>query len=211
MRRRWVIAIAVMVVLVIAGVFTATTFAPETSDIEEGAGSVAIACVTGAEGACLQMPVVSGIDVNSEPVSFPDNFDAPYQLVAMPFDQEQQVEAITWYVLFQELAENDERVNYWSIAALPELNAAIRLLVVGGIRAGVNDPDVQSRIAILFLEDQAGFLDTLDVPNTDSIRAYILDDEGTVYYVAEGAYTEESGAAFSEALAQLLESDAVNE
>ncbi|MEL6309506.1 MAG: hypothetical protein AAFR81_14950 [Chloroflexota bacterium] len=208
MRRRWIVAIAVLVILVIASVFTATTFAPETSEVGEGAGSDALACVTNTAGDCLQMPVVSGIDVNSEPVSYPDDFDAPYQLVAMPFDQEQQVEAITWYELFQDLADDDARVDYWSIAALPELNAAIRLLVIGGIRAGVNDPDVQARIAILFLEDQASFLDALDVPNTDTIRAYIMDDEGTVYYVAEGAYTEASGEAFSEALAQLLGSDA---
>lgn len=171
--------------------------APELSTVELQS------CVTDAGGECLVMPAVSGNNLDGVTVSYPEAFTGELNLVVMPFDRDQQVGAAQWVPLFQELAGNADNLDYASIAALPDLNPAIRALVVGGMSAAVARQEVRDRTVILFLEDQTTFLDALDVPDDEQMWVFILNGSGEVLYQQAGNFSDANAAAFREALAGL--------
>src|SRR5690606_12684730 len=107
-------------------------------------------------------------------------------LVVMPFDREQQVLAVTWLPLFKELAAENDSLQFWSIAALPELNSAVRLLVLGGTSAAVSDAEIRTQITVLFLEEQEAFLEALAIDNSDEIQVFIMDKDAVLYYHDSG-------------------------
>lgn len=174
---------------------------PETT----AEASVPLDCVPDDEGACLQLPAASGIDANDDDISFPDAFELPYVLVVMPFDRDQQVQAQTWLPSFEEFADTyPETFEYYSIAALPDLNAVIRGLVMFGIRSGVRDESTRSRLAVLFLDEQEAYLDALNIEDDSVIRAFLVDTEGVVYWTGAGVFEEETAASLREAVAAII-------
>lgn len=205
MQKRWLFS-GIFLVLVIVMIGAVFLLAPNSSQIDflNISNNSSPACLTNTDDSCLVMPSVTGLTSDSVGVSFPEQFDSEYHLVVMPFDREQQVLAVTWLPLFQELSADNEALQYWSIAALPELNTAIRFLVMTGLSAGIVDDEVRSQVTVLFLEQQDAFLEALGIDNDAIIQAFIMDNEGVVYYRAIGELTAENGADFREALNDLL-------
>lgn len=204
MQKRWLFIVIIMLI-VTALIGVTLILAPDSTSMNIlNTTTNSLSCLQNSEDSCLVMPSVSGLTSDSEAVNFPEQFEADYHLVVMPFDREQQVLAVTWLPLFQELASTHDNVQYWSIAALPELNSAIRFLVLTGISAGISDEDVRQQVTVLFLEQQAEFLDALAIDNDESIQAFIMDSDGVIYYRAIGEFTTERGENFREALDSLL-------
>lgn len=196
MRRRIIVALLFILVIVLT-VFAVNQFAPELTavrDVAEATSeSAAFPCLTDEEGECLVMPAVTGVDIDNQEISFPEAFAADYYLVVMPYDRQQQQGALTWLEPFQELAAQHEALSYFSIAALPDLSPPIRLLVMGGLTAGVRDESVRPQVAVLFLEEQAAFLAALGVENADDMSAFLMDRSGAIYWHGTGSYSETTG------------------
>ena len=199
MQRRTIIAGAIVAgVLLIAGI--AVVVAPDLTDVEAPTtpeATVATAgqpdCLTDDAGACLRLPTVTGVDLDNDTISLPSAFATEYVLVIMPFDRDQQVLAADWLPTFQELAAAFDNLSYVSIAALPDLNAFGRTGVIVGMSAGVRDQTVRDATAILFLEDQQAFLDALAVDSTEQMQAFIMGQDGTLYWRTTGTYTPSQG------------------
>ncbi|MCA9916114.1 MAG: hypothetical protein KC496_22315, partial [Anaerolineae bacterium] len=149
MRRRIIVALLFVLVVVLA-ILAINQLAPELTDIRNLANAspdtAAISCLTDDAGDCLVMPAVTGVNLDNHDIAFPEAFNADYYLVVMPYDRQQQQEALTWLEPFQEIAAQHETLSYFSIAALPDLSAPIRLLVMGGLSAGVQDGEVRPRV-----------------------------------------------------------------
>lgn len=204
MKKRWLTLSIIIVLLVIAGIYTTTTHAPESTEVDIAETTrERLTCLTDSDDNCLVMPAVSGVTVDNVAITFPEAFTDDYHLVVMPFDREQQVLAVTWLPLFQDLAAEHETVQYWSIAALPELNIAVRLLVIGGMSAGISEEDVRKQVTVLFLQEQADFLEALAIESDEDIQAFIMDSEGVVYHREIGEFSEEKGDNIRAALANL--------
>lgn len=204
MSKRWLFVVIVMLLLTFL-IGAVLVLAPDSTGIDIlNASSDSLTCLKNSDDDCLVMPSVTGLTSDSVEVNFPEQFIADYHLVVMPFDREQQVLSVTWLPLFQELANDYGNVQYWSIAALPELNSAIRFLVLTGISAGISDDEVRQQVTVLFLEQQDTFIDALAIENVDAIQAFIMDSNGVVYYRAIGEFTTEKGDNFREALDRLL-------
>lgn len=206
MQKRWLFVVTVMLVLAsLIGVVL--IFAPDSTGMNIlHTPRNSLSCLQNSEDSCLMMPSVTGLTSDGDAVNFPEQFEADYHLVVMPFDREQQVLAVTWLPMFQELASTHDNVQYWSIAALPELNSAIRFLVLTGISAGISDDEVRQQVTVLFLEQQAEFLDALAIDSDDAIQAFIMDSDGVIYYRTIGEFTTERGENFREVLDSLLQS-----
>lgn len=206
MRNRWIALIVGLFTLLLIGIVATLTLAPDSTGINllNSNGGQAT-CLTDLNGDCLVMPGVSGLDANSDTVTFPEQFEADYHLVVMPFDRDQQVLAVTWLPLFQEIAAEYDNLQYWSIAALPELNAGLRFLVISGISIGISDDTVRPQVTALFMEEQQLFMDVLEIDSTDVIQSFIMDSDGVVYYRSTGEYSEEKGAEFRNAVDALLQ------
>lgn len=193
------ILLSISLILVLNQINVSDVADADTITVEEEAQ-----CLTDEGDVCLALPSITGLSINSLEVAFPDDFQVAYHLVVMPFDREQQEQAITWLPLFQELVAESEQVELWSIAALPELNAGIRLLVLGGLSAVISDADIRPQVTAIFLADQQAFLDELNIETPETIRVFIMDDAGVIYYTDQGIYTEESGIAFREAFQTII-------
>lgn len=204
MRRTQILVVILLIILVGISYFAVTTLAPEISEVEDNTLVASANCLTRDTGTCLQLPTITGTTINTDSITFPDVFQTEYQLVVMPFDREQQVLAATWLPIFQEIASENPTFEYWSIAALPDLNTAVRALVIGGTSIGVQDEAVRSQIALLFLDDQQAVLDALNVPDIEQIQIFIMDRTGTVYYRDVGEYTEMRATALREAIIALV-------
>jgi len=204
MQKRIILILTVFIVL--SAILLLLWSAPPTSRFHiPGLSTNHVDCLRNETGDCFQIPSVTGIDLDSQPVSFPEAFTTETILIVMPFDRDQQVRAETWLPLFQELARDDDRLSYYSVAALPKLNAAVRVLVIGGMSAGLRDPVVRQQMAVLFLEDQEAFLAALEIETVDAIQVFIIDSDGTIFWRGAGDYTEATAQDLKTVLADLLE------
>jgi len=207
MRRRWFL-VTVLIAVIATAALLITQFAPQLTALQAPAEttpeSAVAPCLTDESGECYRMPAVTGVDIDNQEIAFPQAFREDYYLVVMPYDRAQQEGALTWLEPFQVLAAEHESLSYFSIAALPDLSAPIRLLVIGGLTAGVRDATVRSQVAVLFLEDQAAFLAALGVDDADDMSAFVMDRSGAIYWSATGVYTETAGEELESALAVIL-------
>lgn len=196
-KRRFFYFVGVLVLVLLLGILIINQFAPATTQVN------IMDCVR-RDDACLQLPMVTGTNLSGESLTFPTVFAGDLNLVVMPFDREQQMRAIEFVPLFQELAAQSDSVAYYSIAALPDLSAPIRLLVSGGMQAAVNDPAIRAVTALLYLENQAAFIEALAVPDVSTIQVFIFNQAGEVLWQTSGDYDESLAADLREKLAVLL-------
>lgn len=175
----------------------------DATEIVIEAPSARPACLSDAQDACLQLPIVTGVTLDNESITFPNAFVSDYHLVVMPFDREQQVLAVTWLPFVQEMVATHEAVQYWNIAALPELNIAIRALVMGGMSASIQDEPVRAQVAALFLTDQPAFMAALGIADDSLIQTLLMDRDGVVYHRESGAFTPQKGESMRAAFSQI--------
>lgn len=104
MQNRRNILLMLALILIVLIIATVIIFNPQISRINlVGDADDSLSCLTDDNGNCLIMPGVNGLDINLREVIFPDQFESDYHLLVMPFDREQQVLAVTWLPLFQEI------------------------------------------------------------------------------------------------------------
>lgn len=199
--RRWIgIITGLLGVLAIA--LLIAQWAPATSDVAPVTQSERVRCLKGTDGNCLVFPAVSGVNLDNQTVAFPQAFGAGYTLLVVPFDRDQQVLAATWLPLFQELAAARDDLSYYSVAALPDLAAGLRVLVLGGMSAGTREPELRQRAVVMFLTEQARFLEALEVADAETLQVFVVDASGTLFWRGSGTYSEASGALLREFIEQ---------
>jgi hypothetical protein len=187
---RWVGGIAfVLLSLILAAVSIATLSSTRTSSANISTTPK------------LRLPQIAGDALNGTPLSFPNDFDTPLNIVAMPFTQEQQVQVADYLPLFEALARENANVAYYNIALLPDLAPAFRFLVVTGMQAGTRDEVLRGRSTAIFLENQAEFLSALDIPNTETMRVFVFAQNGDLLGEVQGAYSEENARALRDLVA----------
>lgn len=189
------IQLSLFLILISAISLASLWSAPATS-------SVQTSCLTQQE-TCLQLPTISGSNLAGQTQTFPAAFTKPYQLVVMPFDRDQQTRVLDFVPLFQELSASRPDLGYYSLAALPDLAAPIRLLVSGGMNAIVTDPAVREAAYIFYLEDQPAFLQALGLPDAESIQVFLFDQTGHVLWQTSGSFTPEMAEDIRGAIAEL--------
>lgn len=208
MRRRLFVLFGLVAVLLVLAGIALTLIAPESSPLAllQRAADDTL-CLQDDAGLCYSVPQVTGTNLNDEVVTFPDVFsEFEYVQVVIAFDEQQQLSVAEWLPLFTE-READPRVGFYSIAPLPsDIPALIRGAIVFGIRAGVPQPEVRDVIVVMFLDDQEAFVEAIGAEDNSSAQALIVDAAGTILYRDTGRFTEAKGAAYREALANLVDS-----
>lgn len=154
----------------------------------------------------LTLPRVSGQNIDGDAVTLPDDLAGRFNLIVMPFTRDQQANAVDWLPIFQEIAATYADVAYYSVAALPDLNFFGRTGVMLGLSAGVQDAEVRQASVVLFLADQAGFVEALDLPNTDVMQVLILNAEGAVLWQVGGGRTDARAEQLRQAFATVYSS-----
>jgi hypothetical protein len=192
-RRIW---ISLLMIAICAVGLALIWFTPATSPVNS-------LCISSQSDCSNQLPTITGSNLAGQTQTFPAAFTQPYQLVVMPFNRDQQTRVLDFVPLFQELSASRPDLGYYSLAALPDLSAPIRLLVTGGMNAVMSDPAVREAAYIFYLEDQPAFLQALDLPDTDAIRVYLFDQAGHVLWQSSGDFSPELVDAIRKAIQEL--------
>lgn len=150
---------------------------------------------------------ISGDNLDGQTLTFPEDFSAPFNLVVMPFNRDQQTAAVGWLATFEQAARADERVAYYSIAALTDLAPFVRTLVVQGLNVAVRDPETRQRVVVTFLANQAAVVAALGAGDTAAMRVLIVAQDGRVLWQISGEHTAEREAELQAALAALLSAE----
>ncbi|XWX03677.1 hypothetical protein VZO05_14310 [Aggregatilineales bacterium SYSU G02658] len=150
---------------------------------------------------------ISGDNLDGQMLTFPSDFNAPFNLVVMPFNRDQQTAAVGWLATFEQAANRDARVAYYSIAALTDLTPLVKTLVVQGLNVAVREPATRQRVVVAFLEDQAATVAALGAGDTSAMRVLIVAQDGRVLWQTSGEHNAEREAALIEALDELIAAD----
>lgn len=170
-------------VIIVVIVLVAINAAPGTSSIQLAS------CMQSDAGDCIRFPTVSGETLSGNTVTLPDFFSGQYNLVILPFDREQQEDVVNWLPFVQALQGQYDGLAYYSIGALPDVAAPVRLMISGGMRLAV-EPAVQEVAVLLYLEDQQAFADALNISSLEQTQLLILDEQGDVLWQTSGVYHE---------------------
>ncbi|QPC82855.1 hypothetical protein G4Y79_00325 [Phototrophicus methaneseepsis] len=195
MKRSLFVVLFILLVIIAVAVIWAMLAAPDTTN-------VAIrGCLTGADDACLALPQIEGDNLDGDAIRLPDDIATEYALIVMPFSREQQEEAQAWLPTFQEIAQDDPRLSYYSFAVLV-VEQAFRPLVVGGLNLGVRDPEIRPSVIVAFVEEdsQARVLAALNTPTRDEMLVLLVDQSGQVLWRETGPYDEALAASLRAAL-----------
>lgn len=194
--------ILLFVALIIGGaLLVAINQAPETSSIKLDT------CVQSTAGDCVRFPIVTGDTLNGDTVTLPEFFAGEYNLVIVPFDREQQESVIDWLPLAEDLQAEFDGLAFYSVGALPDLPAGVRLLISGGMTL-VLESDVRDVSILLYLEDQQLFADSLSASSLDETQLYILNQDGDVIWQASGSYNDDLADELRQQVAGLQFEDA---
>jgi len=195
---RIIIIIGALILIMGAMVFLLQGNAPDASSLVEQA-------CTQDDADCRIFPIVTGANLNDVALTLPEDFAGEFNLVVVTFEQDQQVAAADWYPFLNDLAQADDRLNLYNIAALPDLNPMIRSMITGGLNATVTDEIVRNVLILLFLEDQQAFLDALEISDTSQIILLLLDADGHVLWQGAGEYSDELAADLQTQIDQFLD------
>jgi len=158
-------------------------------------------CQTNAEGLCLRLPQVTAANLDGQEAEFPAALPASLNLIVMPFDREQQVEAAAWLPIFEALAEEGQ-VDYFSIAALDATRIAplFRTVIRETMNATLSAPALRQRTYLIFLDDQPTFIGALGIDDIATMRVLILNPQGERLHLQSGPPSPEAEATLRQAL-----------
>lgn len=152
----------------------------------------------------LQFATLSGDNLDGETLTFPTDFAGDLNLVVMPFDRDQQTNAIQWLPTFAVIAERYPQIAYYSIAVLEDLAPLIRVLVVQGLNVAISDTATRQRTIVTFIANQQEFVSVLGDSDMSQMRVLVVNRAGQVLYQHSGAFSEADGLKLQQAVDGLL-------
>jgi hypothetical protein len=195
-RGRWIIVgvIAVLLIAVVAAALWLLSRAAQVSSVEVSS----LPCIASGD-ACLRFPTISGDNLLAETFHLPANFSGRYNLVILPFDEAQQVKAVRWLPLAQELAAANPDFAYYNLPVFPSMAAPLRAIIRTGMNFTV--PEALRPLTItVFLDDRDAFLAALNIPDTEAMQVFLLNDDGEVMWRGAGEFDEAQGNALRAAV-----------
>jgi hypothetical protein len=147
----------------------------------------------------MQLPDVSGYNLERQKMRFPTDFDGQLNLVFIAFQRWHQDVIDGWIPSVAQLSQTFPNLSYYEFPTLPNGNLFYRTMLNEGMRAGIPDRATRSRTITLYL-DKAAFRRALAIPDEQLVWLYLFDQNGTTIWRASGAYTSEKEASLKAAL-----------
>jgi hypothetical protein len=149
---------------------------------------------------CLHFPTISGENLTGEAFILPADFEGKHNLVIVPFDEAQQVSAAAWLPLAQELAAAHPDFAYYNLPVFPAMAAPLRAIIRTGMSFTIGDARLRELTITAFLDDRDAFLAALNIPNTDAMQVFLLNEDGEVIWRGAGEFDDAQGEALREIL-----------
>jgi hypothetical protein len=151
----------------------------------------------------MQLPNVSGYNLERQKMNFPADFSGAINLAFIPFQRWHQEIIDGWVPFVVGLSQGWPQLSYYEFPTLSRGNFLYRLMLNEGMRAGIPSQDTRARTITLYL-DKAAFRRALDIPHEQEVWLYLFDKTGAAVWRAAGAYTPEKGDDLATAVAHYL-------
>lgn len=155
----------------------------------------------------MQLPTVTGKNLERKQMTFPDDFTGQVNLVFIPFKRWHQDDVDGWVPFVGKMSQEYPTMSFYEFPTLPDSNFIYRTFLNEGMRAGIPDKATRKRTITLYI-DKVKFRQALEIPNEDNVWIYLFDKLGNVLWKIEGKYDQEKGDALQSALHQILTDDA---
>jgi hypothetical protein len=151
----------------------------------------------------MRFPPIVGFNLADQRYALPADFEGRLNLALVAFRREQQGLVDTWLPSARQLAAEHEGLRYYELPTLSRAYGPARLVIDGGMRAGIPDHVARATTITLYL-DKRVFREALDLPSEETIYTLLVDRIGAVLWRAEGACTPESNADLERTIVRLL-------
>jgi ATP10 protein len=152
----------------------------------------------------VTFPEVTGSNLERRTFNLPQDFEGTLNLVALAFYQEHQTLVNTWLPTAQEMTEMFPEVRFYELPTLTLTNKLFQGFIDGGMRSGIRDKATREATITLYL-DRRIFVQSLGLPNTDTIYLFLVDKQGVIHWRGQGAYDEVQAKGLEQTLAALKE------
>ena len=136
-----------------------------------------------------RFPPIVGETLTGRRLELPDDFESPLNLVFVAFRRSQQATVDSWLETAIDLEAGFPNLRYYELPVISRLYAPARIVIDGGMRAGIPDADARER-TITAYTDKRVVRRALDIDDEGEMHAVLVDRDGTVYWRAAGPKTE---------------------
>ena len=147
----------------------------------------------------VQLPTVSGSNLNRQEFEFPRDFRGALNLLFVPFLQPQQVVVNTWIPFADTLESSFPEFAYYELPTIDELPALSRTFINEGMRAGIPNPRARERTVTLYI-DMARFMQALGIPGKNEVHVLLVDRRGGILWRTTGSFDEAKGSELAGAI-----------
>ena len=168
--KRWRVLVTLSGVLALAGCISSG----QNSTVESN----------GLAGAIF--PGVTGINLEGEEISVPEELNGDWNLVAVAFERNQQQFVDTWIASADELISESPGFRFYELPTIFEANPIFRLWVNNGMRAGIRDDIARERTITVYV-DRDRFTQALAIDTMNEIHVFLLDDAGRIQWRTKGS------------------------
>lgn len=150
----------------------------------------------------MQLPTVSGANLERQTLTFPADFSGIYNLVFIAFQQWQQREVDSWAPFAETLSHQYPHLAYYEFPTIQKMNWLSRTFINEGMRAGIPNPATRRRTVTLYIDKRA-FRRALGIADERHIQVLLFDRQGAVLWRETGPSTPEKEAALHEVIERL--------
>lgn len=146
-------------------------------------------------------PQVSGRNIDGVPHTLPEDFEGRYNVVLIAFTREHQRSVDTWLPALRVLEERQPSIRIYELPSLPEFSWFRRKQLDFWMSAGISDPLARATTITLYT-DLERLNQALDIPDMRSIRIFLIDRQGAIYWREQGSMTTQKLQALEAVLQQ---------
>lgn len=150
-----------------------------------------------------RFPPITGETLTGRTMHLPADFEAPLNLVFVAFRREQQADVDTWVPVGDAIEADYPDVRYYELPVISRLYAPVRTFIDGGMRRGIPDRGTRERTVTVYT-DKATVRRALDIDSENTVNAFLVDREGTIYWRSEGPKTDDDATHLREVLDSLV-------
>jgi hypothetical protein len=152
----------------------------------------------------LQLPTVSGTNLNRQELEFPRDFRGDLNLVFVPFLQSQQAVINTWFPLADALEASFPEFAYYELPTIDQMSALSRTFINEGMRAGIPNAAARERTVTLYV-DTGILMRALDIPSKRDVHVLLVDRRGSILWRTTGSFDAAKGRDLARVIERCLE------
>lgn len=151
----------------------------------------------------MYFPAIPTANLQRQRLTAPTDLEGRFNLALIAFRQWHQSLVDTWLDFARALeTETAGGVKYYEFPTISERNSLAQLFINEGMRAGIRNNTARQRTMTLYV-DMNAFLQALEIKDTETIYALLIDRDGAVWWRASGPFEREKGVELRKRLAEI--------